>query len=58
MLELEFSFTSWQAFYRSEVEQQDTATICRELGLTPGAFRVAKSRVRKRLREVMDGLLS
>ena len=58
MLELEFSFPTWQAFYRSEVEQQDIAVICQELGLSPAAFRVAKSRVRMRLREVMDGLLS
>lgn len=57
MLEMECSFTNWQAFYRSEVEGQDSAQICKELQLTPGAFRVVKSRVRKRLRQVMEGLL-
>jgi RNA polymerase sigma-70 factor (ECF subfamily) len=58
MLQLEFSFTSWQAFYRSEIDEHDPASICQELQLTPGALRVARCRVRKRLREVMEGLLT
>lgn len=58
MLQMEFSTAGWQIFYRSEIEQHDTATICQELQISPGAFRVAKSRVKKRLREVMQGLLS
>lgn len=58
MLQMEFSTINWQAFYRSEVEGQDAAAICQELQISPGAFRVAKSRVRKRLRELMEGLLS
>lgn len=58
MLQMEFSSTNWQAFYRSEIEEQDSATICQELQISAGAFRVAKARVRKRLRELMEGLLS
>lgn len=57
ILQMEFSSTAWQAFYRSEIDGQDSVAVCQELQLTPGAFRVAKARVRKRLRELMEGLL-
>jgi RNA polymerase sigma-70 factor (ECF subfamily) len=58
LMEMEFSSTNWQAFYRSEILNQETATICQDLQISAGAFRVAKARVRKRLRELMAGLIS
>lgn len=58
LLEMEFSQTTWRAFYLAEVEQRAAADICQELNLSPGAFRVAKSRVRAKLRQVLTGLLT
>ena len=50
MIEAEFEPRTWQAFWRAVVEQQDTATIAADLGMSRGSVRQAKSRVLRRLR--------
>jgi RNA polymerase sigma-70 factor (ECF subfamily) len=47
----DFQESTWKAFWRSAVEQQDGRTVAEELGLSLGAVYVAKSRVLARLKE-------
>jgi RNA polymerase sigma-70 factor (ECF subfamily) len=49
-----FHETTWQAFWRTGVEGQDVSTVAAELGMTPGALYVARSRVMARLRQEID----
>jgi RNA polymerase sigma-70 factor (ECF subfamily) len=46
----EFEERTWQAFWRTTVEGRTPAEVGPELGMSPGAVRVAKSRVLHRLR--------
>jgi RNA polymerase sigma-70 factor (ECF subfamily) len=50
MIEAEFEPRTWQAFWRAVVEQQETAQIAADLGMSCGSVRQAKSRVLRRLR--------
>ena len=52
----EFEVRTWQAFWLTAVEANRPPTPAVELGMSPGAVRVAKSRVLKRLREELGGL--
>jgi RNA polymerase sigma-70 factor (ECF subfamily) len=52
----EFTASTWQAFWRTGVENQPVAQVARELGLTPGAVYVARSRVLARLRDRVEQL--
>ena len=52
----EFEVRTWQAFWLTAVEARSPAEVAVELGMSPGAVRVAKSRVLKRLREELGGL--
>jgi RNA polymerase sigma-70 factor (ECF subfamily) len=47
----EFEERTWQAFWRTAVEGRAAKDVADELNMTPGAVRVAKSRVLQRLRE-------
>ena len=47
----EFEDNTWQAFWRTAVEDQDAKSVADELSMSPGAVRVAKCRVLQRLRE-------
>ncbi len=49
-----FQETTWQAFWRTGVEGRDPSAVAAELGLTPGALYVARSRVMARLRHEID----
>ena len=52
----EFEDRTWQAFWLSTIEQQDTDDIAHQLGLSANSVRQAKSRVLRRLRhELGDG---
>ena len=42
--------TTWQAFWLTAVEERDPDGVARELGLTPGAVYIARSRMIARLR--------
>jgi RNA polymerase sigma-70 factor, ECF subfamily len=47
----EFEDRTWKAFWGTTVEDRDTKEVALELRMSPGAVRVAKSRVLRRLRE-------
>ena len=47
----EFEERTWQAFWLTAVEDRAAGDVALELGMSPGAVRVAKSRVLRRLRE-------
>jgi RNA polymerase sigma-70 factor (ECF subfamily) len=47
----EFEGRTWQAFWQTAVEGRDGRDVAADLGMSPGAVRVAKSRVLRRLRE-------
>jgi RNA polymerase sigma-70 factor (ECF subfamily) len=53
----EFEQRTWQAFWRTGVEEQTAAAVAVELGMTEVAVRKAKSRVLHRLREEVGELL-
>jgi RNA polymerase sigma-70 factor (ECF subfamily) len=42
---------TWQAFWLTSVEQQPTASVAQQLGMTPGSVRQAKYKVLRRLRQ-------
>lgn len=52
----EFQQTTWQAFWNTAVQRQSSASVADELGLSVGAVYTAKSRVMKRLRDVIQEL--
>lgn len=47
----EFQESTWQAFWRTTIDEQDGKAVAESLGLSVGAVYVAKSRVIARLRE-------
>src|SRR5437870_3399014 len=49
----EFEERTWAAFWRTAVEERPAADVAADLAMTPGAVRVAKSRVLHRLREAL-----
>jgi RNA polymerase sigma-70 factor (ECF subfamily) len=49
----EFTERTWQAFWRTTVDDQAAADVGHDLGMSPGAVRVAKYRVLQRLREAL-----
>jgi RNA polymerase sigma-70 factor (ECF subfamily) len=57
MIRVEFEPRTWQAFHSLAVEGRKAADVGAELGLSIGAVYVAKSRVLKRLREELQGLI-
>jgi RNA polymerase sigma-70 factor (ECF subfamily) len=50
LLRPEFSDQTWRAFWRTAVEGLPATEAAEELGMSPGAVRVAKCRVLQRLR--------
>jgi RNA polymerase sigma-70 factor, ECF subfamily len=57
LVRAEFEGRTWEAFWRATVDGRPPAEVAAELGMTPGAVYIAKSRVLKRLREEFAGLL-
>ncbi|WP_422926992.1 RNA polymerase sigma factor [Singulisphaera sp. PoT] len=53
MVRGEFEERSWQAFWRAAVEGHAPADIAMDLGVSPAAVRQSKSRILRRLKEVM-----
>jgi RNA polymerase sigma-70 factor (ECF subfamily) len=53
----EFEERTWQAFWRTAVEGRAPKDVAAELAMSPGAVRVAKSRVLQRLREELGDCL-
>jgi RNA polymerase sigma-70 factor (ECF subfamily) len=56
-IQLEFEPTTWQAFWQCVACERSAADVGRELGLTVAAVYTAKSRVLRRLRNDLRGLL-
>ncbi len=54
----EFSGTTWQAFWRVAIDDQRTDVVATQLEISVAAVRQANYRVRKRLREELQGLIS
>ncbi len=52
----DFSDRTWRAFWRTAVDDQLSSDVAIELSMTPGAVRVAKSRVLRRLRDELGDL--
>jgi RNA polymerase sigma-70 factor (ECF subfamily) len=50
MIRSEFEPRTWEAFWQTAVEGRAAADVAADLGMSPGAVRVAKSRVLHRLR--------
>jgi RNA polymerase sigma-70 factor (ECF subfamily) len=57
LIEPEFEAATWRAFRGLVLEGKSTADVAAELGATPNAVRIAKSRVLSRFREEIDGIL-
>lgn len=53
----EFEPRSWRAFWRATVDDQPSAAVAAELGMTSNAVRMAKSRVLRRLRQELGELV-
>lgn len=56
LIRAEFADRTWQAFWRTTVEGQAAKDVADDLAMSPGAVRVAKSRVLQRLREELGDL--
>jgi RNA polymerase sigma factor (sigma-70 family) len=52
----EFTESTWQAFWKTGVENRPVSEVAAELGLSPGAVYIARSRVLARLRERVEQL--
>jgi len=56
LIRSEFEPRTWQAFWLTAVDGRTPNEVSAELGMSPGAVRVAKSRVLRRLREELGEL--
>jgi RNA polymerase sigma-70 factor, ECF subfamily len=56
LIRCEFEDRTWRAFWLTAVEDRVPKEVAIELGMSPGAVRVAKSRILRRLREQLDEL--
>jgi RNA polymerase sigma-70 factor (ECF subfamily) len=52
-LRSQFQTQTWQAFWRTAIDDRPAAAVDEELGMTPDAFRHAKHRVLLKLREFL-----
>lgn len=52
----EFNVQTWQAFWRTAVEGEDVSSVSRSLQMSIGAIYAARSRVMRRLREMVQQL--
>jgi RNA polymerase sigma-70 factor, ECF subfamily len=57
MIRGEFEPRTWEAFWQTAVEGRAATDVGADLGMSPGAVRVAKSRVLQRLRTNLGDLL-
>jgi RNA polymerase sigma-70 factor (ECF subfamily) len=56
LMQAQFEPATWQACWKTAVEGKSAAEAATELGMTPGAVRVARFRVLSCLRRELDGL--
>src|SRR5262249_9603503 len=57
LLEPEFEPRTWEAFRKVALEGKKAAEVAQELGMSPVAVRIAKSRVLTRCRQEITGLI-
>lgn len=57
MIRVDFEEHTWKAFWRTTVDGVSASEVAKELGMEPDAVYQAKSRVLRRLREEMKGLI-
>jgi RNA polymerase sigma-70 factor (ECF subfamily) len=57
VIRAEFEPRTWEAFWKTTVEGRAPKDVAPELSMSPGAVRVAKSRVLQRLRQELGELL-
>jgi RNA polymerase sigma-70 factor (ECF subfamily) len=57
LMQAEFTPSTWQAFWECAVAGKSAAATARQLGITENAVYLAKSRVLRRLRRELAGLL-
>ena len=57
LMKTDFEDRTWRAFWAVTLDGRSPVEVAAELGMTPGAVYVAKTRVLKRLREEFGGLL-
>jgi len=57
LMQTEFQDNTWKACWELVVNSRSGEDVARELGLSVGAVYVAKSRVLRRLRQELDGLM-
>jgi RNA polymerase sigma-70 factor (ECF subfamily) len=50
----EFAASTWQAFWQTAIEGQETKAVAADLGISTGAVYIARSRVIARLRERIE----
>ena len=57
MVRGEFEERTWQAFWQTVVEGRSPVDLAADLGVSPAAVRMAKSRVLRRLKEAFGDLI-
>ena len=57
LIQNEFERRAWQACLWTAVEGRNPAEVATELGMSVGAVYMARSRVLRRIREELEGLL-
>jgi RNA polymerase sigma-70 factor (ECF subfamily) len=57
LIENNFEYRTWQAFWRTTIDEQPATEVAAALGMSAGAVYVAKSRVLARLREELGELI-
>ncbi len=55
-VEREFTHSTWQAFWLTAVLSREVPRVAAELGMSPGAIYIARSRVLARLKERVEAL--
>ena len=54
VMQTEFEERTWRAFWLTVIERKTVPEICETLGMSPGAVRQARSKVRKRLQKELQ----
>jgi RNA polymerase sigma-70 factor (ECF subfamily) len=57
LVRCEFEDRTWQSFWRTVVDSRSPGDVAVELGVSPAAVRMAKSRVLRRLKDVFGDLV-
>lgn len=53
LVRIEFEDRTWEAFWKTAIEGKPTADVAKEFGVTPAAVRQSRSRVLRRLKDLV-----